>query len=922
MPYARPGSELQGRRNECVALDRLLEDVRRHHARVLLVHGEAGIGKTVLLDYVAAKAEGCHVARVAGIEPEMELAFAGIHQLCAPILNRREHLPPPQREALDVAFGLSAGHPPDRFIVGLAVLSLLSDVAEERPLVCLVDDGQWLDRASAQVLAFVARRLLAESVGLVFALRQPYDGEEWAGIPDLAIGGLGDSDARALLDSAFPWRLDERVRTRMVAETGGNPLALLEFPKGFTPAELEFGLGSTENIPLSSRIEEGFLRQLQQLPADTRRVLLLAAVEPLGDVSLLRRAADSLGIDREAGAPAEAAGLISLGLWVRFRHPLVRSAVRRAADLGDLREAHRVLAEATDKDLDPDRHTWHRAQAAARPDEAVAHDLDRAAARARRRGGYSAAAALLERAIDLTPGAAERGTRALNAALMKMFAAEHSRALELCTIAEICPLEELQRARLQRIHAAVLMNLGRSDEGSLRSLEAAKRLEPLDPESARGAHFAALSQRLFIGRFGEARQIRDFAEAARAALPAPDPPRVTDLLLDGLATRYLDGYRAALPGLRHAIQACEQLREPGLQLAEWVVFIATVPPEVWDDDGWHLLTTHVVTLSREAGGPLNIPMALDYRASFEVHAGQLAAATALLEEAAALKEATGSTPALTPIELAAWRGRESRALEVIETSIHFWSGRGDGRWISLAEYARAVLYNGLGRYEAALDAARRALEFEDFGLVGWALVELVEASARSGRFDMAEDGVRRLEQQTTAAGTPWALGVEARSRALLIDGNDADTFYQEAIAHLAGTRMQVDLARAHLLYGEWLRRAKRRLEAREQLRNAYESLAQMGLEAFAERARRELAATGETARKRTVETKIPLTPQESQVARLAGERHTNVEIAAQLYISPRTVEYHLAKVFSKLDITSRRELPGALRKLGLAIAAS
>jgi hypothetical protein len=523
MPEDHPRSALRGRRNECATLDRLLDEVRAQHSRVLVVRGEAGIGKTALLDYLAASAVDCQVVRASGVESEMELAFAGLHQLCAPMLHRREHLPPPQRDALGVAFGLSVGPPPDLFLVGLAMLSLLSDMAEERALVCLVDDAQWLDRVSAQILAFVARRLLAESVALVFAVREPNDEKELAGIPVLSIRGLRDRDARVLLDSAIPWPLDERVKARMVREADGNPLALLESPKGLTAAELDFGIRLPETRQSVSRIESGFLRQLQLLPSDTRRLLLIAAVEPLGDVSLLWRAAASLGIERDAAAPAEAAGLINVAAQVRFRHPLVRSAARRASDLRDLREAHRALADATDTKLDPDRRAWHRAQAAATPDEAVASDLEQAAVRARRRGGLAAAAALLERAIELTPDAAQRGKRALAAAAAKLFVADQRGGLALVAIAELCPLDEVDRAKLERLRASFMLSLGRSDEGSLLLLEAAKRLEPLDVEAARGAHFGALSTRVFVGRFGDGRRLREVAEAARSAPPAKIP---------------------------------------------------------------------------------------------------------------------------------------------------------------------------------------------------------------------------------------------------------------------------------------------------------------------------------------------------------------------------------------------------------------
>jgi DNA-binding CsgD family transcriptional regulator len=907
------GQALRGRGRECAVLEQLLDSVRDGSSQVLVLRGEAGIGKSALLHYLRTRAVGCRVARVAGIESEAELAYAGLHQLLAPMLGRRERLPPPQADAVGVAFGLSAGRPPDRLLVGLAVLSLLADVAEERPLVCIVEDAQWLDPVSVQVLAFVGRRLLAESVALVFATRDPSDGDELAGLHDLTIGGLDDADAGALLDSTVLWRLDERVKARMIAETRGNPLALLELPAGLTAAEMNLGLGLPSPAHLSNRIEEGFLRQLQPLPSDTRRFMLLAAVEPLGDAPLLWRAAASLEVSQDAARRAEATGLIELGRQARFRHPLVRSAVRRAADPSDVRAAHRALADATDEKVDPDRHAWHRGQAALAPDEAVAVDLVRAAVRARRRGGYASAAALFERAVELTPDVGERVLRLQTAALMKLFAADYEGGLLLVDAAASCPLDELELARLERLRAALMMSAGQTDEGSLRSLQAAKRLEPLDVESARAAHFSALSTRAFLGRLGDAQRMREGAEAARAAPRSADPPRVTDLLLDGLATWFLDGYGTAVPLLRRAIRGCIEEREPGLQLAEWVVFIPTLPPEIWDDDAWGRLTAHLISATRGAGGLLNIPMALDYRAGFEVNAGDLAAASAHLEESAAIKEATGSTPALTWMELAAWRGDETQAVEVIESSIEFWTARGDGRWISLAEYARAVLFNGLARYESALVAARRACEHMDIGLFGLCLAELIEAAHRTGEREVAVEALEQLEERARVAGTDWALGMLARSSAMLELDDTAERLYRESVERLERTHIKPQLARARLLYGEWLRRANRRVDAREQLRRAFEEFEQMGAEAFAQRARRELAATGEKVRKRTVETTIFLTPQEAQIARMAAEGESNPEIGSRLFISPRTVEYHLSKVFVKLDVKSRRELRTALR---------
>ena len=887
-------------------------------SRVLVLRGEAGAGKSALLDYLMDQASGCRVARASGVESEMELAFAGLHQLCAPMLERLEHLPGPQREALGVAFGLSAGPAPDRFLVGLAVLGLLSEAAGERPLVCVVDDAQWLDRASAQTLSFVARRLLAESVALVFAVREPGDEHEMSGLPELVVAGLGDGDARALLDSVIHGRLDEPVRDRIVAETHGNPLALLELPRGLTSAQLAGGFGLLDAMPLASRIEQSFLRRLEALPVQTRRLLLVAAAEPVGDVMLLWRAAERLGLGADAAGPAQTAGLIELAVRVRFRHPLVRSAAYRAAAVPDRQEVHRALAEATDAAVDPDRRAWHRAHAASGPDEDLAGELERSAERARARGGVAAAAAFLARATELTADPARRGTRALAAAQAKFDAAAPDSASELIASADIAPLDELQRARLDRLRAEITFARTRGNDAPALLLDAATRLEPFDVRLARETYLEALRASIFVGRLGGARTMKDAAEAAHGARPGPGPPRAIDLLLDGLATRFTEGYAASVSPLRRALDAFWQEDGPSEDDKRWLWLACPVAPEpvapdLWDDETWHRLTARAVTLARDSGALTALPIALTYRASVHVHAGEFAAASALIEEADAISEATGNAPLpYTSLLLAAWRGQEAQASQLIEADVRDANTRGEGRAIGLAEYATAVLYNGLGRYEDALAAARRACEHDDLGFFGWALVELVEAAGRSGRPEEARTTLGRLEERTRFAGTDWALGIQARSCALLSEDEEADVLYREAIERLARSRVVVHSARAHLLYGEWLRRKNRRVDAREQLRTAHETFSRIGAEAFAERARRELLATGETVRKRTLEARDQLTAQEAQIAGLAAQGHTNPEIGAQLFISARTVEYHLRKVFLKLDISSRKELRQAL----------
>jgi DNA-binding CsgD family transcriptional regulator len=901
---------LRGRQDECDVLDRLLKEVRTGQSQVLVVRGEAGVGKSALLEYVISSAFGCRVSRAAGVEYEMELAYAGLHQLCVPMLGLSERLPAPQRDALETAFGLSAKATPDRFVVGLAVLGLLSEAAEEQPLICVIDDAQWLDRASALTIAFVARRLLAESVGLVFAERQPSETRELDGLPELLLGGLSASDARALLDSVWPGRLDEAVLNRVVAEAHGNPLALLELPRALTPAQLAGGFGFPDATPLANRIEQSFLRRLESLPDDTRRLLLTAAAEPVGDTTLLWRAADRLGLGPAAAEPAQTAGLIDFGTFVRFRHPLVRSAVYQAAPLPDRHAVHLALAEATDPDTDPDRRAWHRAHAASGLDELLADELEGSAARAHARGGIAAAAAFLERAAELTPDSARRGRRALAAAQAKFESGAHEAAQELLSVAETCTLDGLQRARLARLRAQIVFALRRGSDAPPLLLDAAKQLEPVDAGLAREAYLEALGAAIFAGRLNGRVGPREVAAAARGMPPGRQPPRATDLLLEGLGTQFTEGYVAGVAPLRRALTAFgPDAGGDDDAFSRWFWLPWLVAGDLWDDEMWHELATRAVRLCRASGALTVLPLALGYRALVHVHAGEFAAASALTDEADAIQQATGNAPAkYASLLLTAWRGVEAEALDFFSWGLENATARGEGRGVGGWGYGTAVLYNGLGRYDAALAGAQRACDYEDLGLFGFALVELVEAGARSGAYDEAAAALQRLEERTGAAGTDWGLGVQAWARALLSDGQAAEPLYREAIERLERSRIAVHLARAHLVYGEWLRRENRRVDAREHLRAAHEMFSHAGAHAFADRAQRELAATGETARARTVETRDALTSQEAQIARLARDGLSNPEIGAQLFISPRTVQYHLRKVFQKLDITSRNQL--------------
>lgn len=892
---------------------------RAGQSQVLVLRGEPGVGKSALVEYLVGTASGCQILRAAGVESEMELAFAGLHQLCMPMMGHLDRLPGPQRDALAIAFGLSAGSAPDRFMVGLAVLSLLADGAEEQPLVCVVDDAQWLDRVSAQTLAFVARRLLAERVALVFAVRTsaPTPGDDpLVALPELVVRGLRDDDARALLDSVVHGRLDERVRDRIVAETRGNPLALLELTRGSTAAELAGGFGRPDARPLASQIEQSFLRRIGSLPDAAQRLLLVAAAEPVGDVPLLRRVAEQLDIAPDAVGAAEAAGLIEFGAQVRFRHPLVRSAAYRAADPGDRRDVHRALAEATDPDSDSDRRAWHHAHAAVEPDEAVAGELERSADRAQARGGLAAAAAFLRRATELTPDPARRGTRAAAAAQATFEAGAPDTALELLAAAELGPLDEVQQAQLARLRGQIVFARRRGGQALPLLLDAAGRLERVDDGQAREVYLEAIGAAVVAGRLSGRARLREVAEAARAAPRAPQPPRLTDLLLDGLATRFTEGYVQGAPLLKLALRAFRRAAEQGEEdVMRWLWLTWLVAGDMWDDETWQAVTTHAVRAARETGALNFLPLALSYRAVLHVHAGEFDLASALIDESDTLTEVTGNSPLGYPTAfLMVWRGDDVRVAEWIEGRAQDAMAWGEGRAIGLANYLLAVLYNGLGRYQDALARAERAWEHEELAGFGFALFELVEAGARSDAPEAAAAALHRLEEQAGASGTDWGLGVVARSRALLSDGPAADLLYREAIEHLERSRIAVHLARTHLVYGEWLRRENRRVDAREHLRTAYDMLHGFGASAFAERARRELLATGETVRQRTVDVREALTAQEAQIARLAAEGRTNSEIGAELFISPRTVEWHLHKVFTKLDVTSRNKLRGALAR--------
>ncbi|HUE26223.1 MAG TPA: AAA family ATPase [Solirubrobacteraceae bacterium] len=903
-----PEGQLLGREDEREALDRLLDRARDGRGGVLVVRGEPGIGKTALLEYAVEASSEFRVARTVGVESEMELPFAALQQLCWPFLELNEHLPRPQRDALAAAFGLNTGPAPNPFLVGIAALGLLAEVADEQPLLCVVDDAQWLDIASARTLAFVARRLFAEKVALVFATREPSD--ELSGLPDLEVHGLRNGAANALLSSAVRLLLDEQARSRLVSETRGNPLALLELPRGLTPTQLAGGLGLTGKVALAGRIEESFAGRLEELPDDTRLLLLLAAAEPVGDPLLLWRAAEKLGISAEGVADVETDGLLRLGEQVTFHHPLVRSAVYGSASAQRRRVVHLALAEVTDRAADPDRRAWHLAAAASGPDEEVAAELERSAGRAQARGGLAAAAAFLQRSVALTGDPARRTDRALAAARAHVYAGAFDAALGLIPIAEAGSPDELRQAQTEQLRGQIAFSSNAGSDAPPLLLSAARRLERFDVALARDTYLDAWGAAWFAGSLATAGGLREVSHAARLAPPSPHPSEPFDLLLDGLVLLITEGRAAAASALRRASTAFAGAETPSENSFRWTALPPILSCVLWDDESWYAINARQLTLAREAGALARVPMGLITGAVIDAWSGEFAKATEATAEAGAILEATGIRLApYAAMLLVALQGREADGFTLLESTIKDATAVGQGLAVQWGEFVKAILFNGLGRYEDALVAAKRAADdTPELFISSWALAELIEAASRSGAPEEATAALERLTEDTAVAGTDWALGIAARSRALLTGGDGAEPMYREAIERLGRTRLRPEQARAHLLYGEWLRRQRRRVDAREQLRIAHEMFTGFGMEAFAERARIEREATGERARKRTVETLDELTPQEAQIARLAAQGVTNREIASQLFVSEGTVEYHLYKAFRKLGVKSRTQL--------------
>ncbi|MFD7401918.1 AAA family ATPase [Streptomyces sp. NPDC059866] len=915
MPDIAP---LRGRRDELAELEALVRRARVGHSGALVVCGEAGVGKTALLDHVIARAEvNVRTERIVASQSEMELAYAGLQQLCGHMMGSAARLPAPQQEAIEAAFGLRSAAAPSPFLVGLALLGLLTEAAEDRGLLCVVDDAQWLDHASARALAFAARRLDAEGIALVLVMRQP--DEVFAGLAHMVVEGLGHEDAREILRLAVPGGLDQRVRDQLIAEARGNPLALRELPRALNPAQIASGLTLSSTLPLENRIEQSLVVQLASLPAPARLLLLLAAAEPTGDPGLLWRASAVLGLGPDAFDAAKDAEALVVGTRVGFRHPLVRSAVYRAASPADRRRVHAALADVTSAEHDPDRRAWHRASATLHPDEEVAADLERSAARARTRGGPAAAGAFLERAAELTPSPFHRGQRLIAAAEAKHNAGAPGAALRLLESARALPLTTLQEALVARLHARAGYALRRDRSGVQHLLAAAQGLEGLDPVLARDTYIEALAAATYGGRLGDAEQVAAVANAILAATPAAEESdRAGDLILRGQALLAAEGQEAAIATLRRAQRAFLEQAPDFLEL-HWMWFASRAAQDLWDPAGLRALADRQVELARAEGVVTVLPIALSLLMLVQMTDGDLDGAEASCDEIDAIKEATGNPlPRYGRLLLASYRGQVDDAERWAERIRADGQARGEGYALSAANFSQAVLYNGLGRFAEAVVCSRRELPYtHELNLAMRTLLELVEAATHTGEYALAETALRQLAGVTRPVGTSYALAVLAMAEAQLREGEEAENLYRDAIKRFEHERIPIWVGRCRLLYGEALNRQGRHADAREQLRAAHEVLTACGLNGFAQRAADELRASGETLRVRERGSAAQLTEQELNVARLAREGLTNREIGARLFISAHTVEYHLRKVFAKLGIKRRTELKPALAELTL-----
>jgi DNA-binding CsgD family transcriptional regulator len=911
------GQPLVGRAEETHALECVLGEVRDGLSGVLVLRGETGTGKTALLDWAAGQAGDMQVARVTGVKSEMDLGFAGLHLLLVPFLSGLERLPAPQRVALECAFGLVAGPVPDRFLVSLAALTLLTDAAAQRPVWCVVDDAQWLDRVSGEVLGFVARRLHADRMGMVFAVG---DGQGSAAavadLPELTVGGLPDEAAGELLAARAGGPVDPRVRDQILAEAAGNPLALIEITAELNAGELSGAVSLTRPLRSGGRLEELYLSQVQALPGDAQLLLLLAAADQLGKPDKIWKAAAQLGTGPEAAELPAMERLVSWVPEIRFRHPLVRSAAYYAASPAVRRRAHHALAAASDPELDPDRRAWHLAQAASGPDEQVAAELEDSADRARRRGGWASGATFLERAARLTPDQGRRAQRLLQAGEARLMAGQIPAARVLVKQAAPCLADPLARGHARRLEGLILFRAGELAEAPPVLLDAAQLIAPYDPRLARDTLREALDTVQLSG--GSSCGPAEVLRAARL-MPKVEGSEIAigDLLLDGFSALAEGRDEAGVDLLRRALAPLAGVGAFSDEAIGCFETIALAAYQLYDDAALHELTERCLAAARARGAFTMVLPGLVFMAHSQLLAGRFAAAEATVAEGRALAGSMGCRAHLVGFacaELAAlaWRGREKDACRLADQMLPELAGQGVALEIGPVNQALAVLELGQGRYR---EAAQRAFgDYTEPPALTFApeAEVMIEAAVRCGDREAASLALKAFTPRALACGTNWALGLLARCRALLAADDQAEGDYRLAIEHLRQCRIAPQLARSHLLYGEWLRRQHRRREARDQLRTACQMFEALDMQGFAGRARAELLATGERARRRNVGTQDVLTPQEAQVARLASEGASNAEIAARLFISAATVDYHLRKVYRKFGITSRVRLAQVL----------
>jgi DNA-binding NarL/FixJ family response regulator len=912
--WSRP---LVGRRVERGRLDAFVAAVRSGQSQALVLRGEAGIGKSALMEHVAARAEGCRVLVGVGVQADTELAFAALHQVLSPLLGGVDRLPPPQRDAVKVAFGLLAAPPPDRFLVGLAVLNLLSHAASEEPILCLIDDEQWLDKASVHALAFVARRLEAEGVGIVFAGRRSDPLLEK--LPELVIEGLDEGEARLLLGLSLVGPLDPRFREQLLAETHGNPLALLELPRVVSPAEMAGGFALPSVMPLSDRIEESFRRRFESLPPETRRLLLIAAAEPTGSPPLLWRAAETLGVPRAALDAALDASLIDVDVRVLFRHPLVRSAVYRSALVSEQREVHRALAAVTDPGTDPDRRAWHRALATDGPDEEIARDLELSARQAQARGGLAAAAVFLERSAALTPEIGARASRLLAAARAKRDVGDLEVALGLISAAESGVASLACEAEMKRLRGQIAFDRRQLKDAVRLFTEAARLFEMFDPSAARETRGEALCAAVWAGDLHGTWGIQFAATAAAAAAPPTELVRPIDRVVAAFATRYTDGTAASAPLFARAVKAFLDLDVGPGQVDQWFWLVRSrISPmmlglETWDARSWHDLAARQVAVARELGAALHLQYGLHSLACVAAFMGELTAAEECASEARLIADVT-DTPRLPYSEMvvAAYRGNAPEATRAIADILQEAQTWQVNVHLTFANWARALLNNALGHHDIARTAGLVAFEGIDVAFGPLVVPELAEAASRMGDRALLDKLDKWISEQAGAAPTQWARALAALIRALATYDDSADQSYREAIRCFADASQRLSAARAQLLYGEWLRRRHRSGDARHHLKQAHGAFVAMRSDAFAARALHELRGAGEPVLRPVPRRGIDLTAQELQIARLALDGLTNPEIGTRLFLSPRTVQYHLRKVFEKLGIRSRIQLTQVL----------